>query len=373
MDIRLKNVCFVLPTYNEAANIETTISNICRIGNTLSKYKIFILVVDDNSPDGTQKVVKRLIKKYKNLEMITGHKQGLGDAYKRGFEFALIHLKADIVFQMDSDGQHDTSLVPKFLDYIEQGFDLIIGSRFVQGGSTPDFSLWRKFLSKLGNLLVRYVGGVSSIKDCTSGYRCIKADFLKRENIRSLSTTGYSFQSALLCELNSQGAKTIEIPIIFNQRVSGASKLSLKDQIEFLLNIPRLGFRNYQDFIRYSLVGCSGVFVNMGIYFLLTRYVGLSQYLSPIISIECAVLSNFFLNNFWTFQGRNLKESLIMKMIKFHSIAGLSGLTNYVIFLSLLIGFGANDLIANLIGIAVGAVLNYLINSNWTWRKFDQS
>ena len=111
----------------------------------------------------------------------------------------------------------------------------------------------------------------------------------------------------------------------------------------------------------------------MGIYFLLTRYVGLSQFLSPIISIECAVLSNFFLNNFWTFQGRNLKESLIMKMIKFHSIAGLSGLTNYVIFLSLLIGFGANDLIANLIGIAVGAVLNYLINSNWTWRKFDQS
>ena len=81
----------------------------------------------------------------------------------------------------------------------------------------------------------------------------------------------------------------------------------------------------------------------------------------------------FFLNNFWTFQGRNVKESLIMKMIKFHSIAGLSGLTNYVIFLSLLVGFSTNDLIANLIGIAVGAVLNYLINSNWTWRKFDQS
>ena len=79
--------------------------------------------------------------------MITGHKQGLGNAYKRGFEFALTHLKADIVFQMDSDGQHDARLIPKFLDYIEKGFDLIIGSRFVQGGSTPDFSLWRKFLS----------------------------------------------------------------------------------------------------------------------------------------------------------------------------------------------------------------------------------
>ena len=144
------------------------------------------------------------------------------------------------------------SLKMGFERYVE---DLIIGSRFVEGGSTPEFSLRRKILSKVGNLLVRYVGGVSKIKDCTSGYRCIRASFLKRDSIKSLSARGYSFQSSLVCELTSQGAKTKEIPITFTRRISGESKLSWEDQVEFIMNIPRLGFRNYQDFIRYAIVG----------------------------------------------------------------------------------------------------------------------
>lgn len=363
------NVCFVLPTYNEVTNIKTSILSIFAQTKILNNHKVFVLVVDDNSPDGTQKVVKDLMKKHKNLKMITGEKRGLGEAYKRGFDFALSDLKADIVFQMDSDGQHDAKLIPNFLHYFDQGFELIIGSRFVVGGSTPEFSLRRKLLSRLGNLLVRYVSGVSSIKDCTSGYRCISASLLKKENIKLLSATGYAFQSSLLCELHSQGAKSIEIPINFTARLSGKSKLSLKDQVEFLLNITRLGFRNYQDFLRYSVVGFSGVIINMSMYFMLTRYFGLSPYLSPIISIECAVLSNFIFNHYWTFQDRNHKESLVVKMVKFHSIAGLSGLTNYLVFISLIKLLGVNDLISNLIGIALGAMLNYLINSNWTWRK----
>lgn len=367
----IKKVCFVLPTFNEADNIRSTIESIFLEKKHVNKATFFILIVDDNSPDGTQQIVKDLMGQYQNLKMITGEKKGLGEAYKRGFDYALSELDADIIFQMDSDGQHDSKLIPHFLRVFEQGFDLIIGSRFVEGGSTPEFSLRRKILSKVGNLLVRYVGGVAKIKDCTSGYRCIRASFLKRDSIKSLSARGYSFQSSLVCELTSQGAKTKEIPITFTRRLSGESKLSWEDQVEFIMNIPRLGFRNYQDFIRYAIVGVSGVFVNLGIYYILTRFLGISQIVSPIISIECAVLSNFILNNFWTFKGRNLQESFISKLFKFHSIAALSGATNYGVFIMLISIFTINDLVANLFGILLGAILNYLINSNWTWRKFD--
>ena len=142
---------------------------------------------------------------------------------------------------MDSDGQHDAYLIPEFLKEIKAGKDVVIGSRFIAGGSTPDFSLFRLIISRVGNLLVRYVGGVVNIKDCTSGYRAIKSSFLRDLDFSYLSIRGYSFQSSLICGLAWRGAVISEIPIIFKSRKAGDSKLSLRDQIEFLLNIPRLG------------------------------------------------------------------------------------------------------------------------------------
>ena len=142
----------------------------------------------------------------------------------------------------------------------------------------------------------------------------------------------------------------------------------MRDQIEFLLNIPRLGFRNAKDFIKYSLVGLSGVCINLGIYALLTRYYDLSEALAPIFSIEAALISNFLLNNLWTF-GRRLNQSTIrVKFLKFHLVSGFAAIINYLIFLTLFFTFGIYDILANLIGIAIAAVVNYIINSNWTWK-----
>ena len=159
------------------------------------------------------------------------------------------------------------------------------------------------------------------------------------------------------------------MPIEFTSRKGGDSKLSIRDQVEFILNIPKLGFRNAEDFIRYSVVGLSGVFVNLGIYIALTRIFGLSEVLAPLISIESSLLSNFLLNNFWTFKKREVTSSLYKRLLQFHVASGGAACLNYLTFLLAFAVLGIHDILANLIGIAVAAILNYIINSNWTWRK----
>ena len=362
-------ICFVLPTYNEEENIGNIIQQILKEEKSLSKHTFTILVVDDNSTDETQTIVQRYISLNSKVHLVTEQKKGLGDAYKRGFKYALNDLKADLIFQMDSDGQHDTSLIPDFVSYIEEGKDVVIGSRFAEGGTTPDFSFSRLLMSKVGNLLVRYVGGITQLQDCTSGYRAIRASYLKELDFSYLSTRGYSFQSSLICDLAWRGADISEIPIEFSSRQGGDSKLALRDQIEFLLNIPRLGFRNLEDFMKYSLVGVSGVFVNLGLYLFLTRYYEISEVVAPLIAIESALISNFILNNFWTFGKRVTQSRIRVKFIKFHLVSGLSALINYSVFLALFLVFGLFDILANLIGIGLAAIVNYLINSNWTWKN----
>ena len=361
--------CFILPTYNEQANIQAAIEAIFEQQHRVCGYTFRILVVDDNSSDGTQETVNHLIERHDLLHMITGNKVGLGDAYKRGFHHALTMFKPDVIFQMDSDGQHDPTLIPDFIHQIQQGFSLVVGSRFVKGGSTPEFSLRRKIISKLGNFLVRYVGGVRHIKDCTSGYRCIAASYIEKCNLGFLSTRGYSFQSSLICELVAQGAKSKEIPIVFTQRNAGESKLSLKDQVEFLLNIPKLGFHSHKDFIKYSIVGFSGVLINLGGYVFLTRYLGMAQEVAPLLSIEASLLSNFWFNNFWTFKRRSIRTGVLSRLLQFHLVAGMSGIINYALFFLTYKYLMINDIFANLLGIGAAAIVNYLINSNWTWKR----
>lgn len=235
--------CVILPTYNEIENVTQVIPAVFQQAAKISgSHDLHVLVVDDDSPDGTYAAVQKLQREYKNLHVIGGMKRGLGDAYKRGIKYALKHLSPDVIIQMDADGQHDPEKLPQFIALSNSGFSLVIGSRLAPGGETPDFSLWRKFLSHFGNWLIRSLGGVRKIHDCTSGFRCIKADVVKECDLTHLSTRGYSFQSSLLCEMMRHNATFIEVPILFKPRMHGISKLAFRDQLEFLLNIVKIRF-----------------------------------------------------------------------------------------------------------------------------------
>jgi dolichol-phosphate mannosyltransferase len=366
-----KIACVILPTYNEARNVEILIPRIFEQADKIPTHELHVLVVDDNSPDGTGDVVRKYTDEYPSLHMITGEKKGLGEAYKRGIIFALSELKSDIVFQMDADLQHDPSLLPLFVNLYTHGFSLVIGSRFTPGGTT-DFPLARKLLSLAGNWLICFVGGLPRLRDCTSGYRCIRADLIQKCDLSNLSTRGYSFQSSLLFELLRNGARVVEIPIIFSARLYGKSKLSFRDQLEFLTNLAKIRFRKSHEFIAFCAIGTFGVIVNMGVYIVLTRSLGVSIEIASLIAIETSILSNFFLNNVWDFLRLGAESCGLTKLVRFHTVAALAGVINYFLLLLLVKMIGWSDILANLIGIMIGILINYPMNSVWTWKELER-
>lgn len=368
----MKRACIILPTFNESENIKILLPLIFQEAARISSHELHVLVVDDNSPDGTADTVRGLMGRFAGLHLHTGAKQGLGEAYKRGMAHALEHLAPDLIMQMDADLQHSPSLIPLFVNLAENGFSLVIGSRFVLGGSTPDFSFKRKMLSRVGNLMLRFLGGMPPIRDCTSGFRCIKADLLRQCDLSQLSTRGYSFQSSLLFELIRNGARVIEVPITFADRRIGESKLSLKDQVEFLLNVFRIRFRKSEEFLKFLLVGASGVAVNLGFYVLFSRGMDLPLEVASPMAIEISIISNFLLNNAFTFSKRTSANGLKKRFLRFHLVAGAAGVVNYSVLLLLAKSFGMWDIAANLAGIACATLVNYVLNSRWTWKELEE-
>ncbi len=241
-----KNACIVLPTYNEALTIEAVITGIFEQEPKTNGWHLSILVVDDSSPDGTGDIVRWLQKKHKDLHLLEGKKEGLGIAYIRGFNWVIEHLPdAGFAFQMDSDLSHDPRYILDFLRAADSGYDFIIGSRYMKGGSIPNWKWYRKMLSYFGNQYIRFVGGMTSVHDCTSGFRCISTVILKKIDSQKLLTRGYAFQMSLLHQALAKGANVYEIPISFTDRTSGESKLGKADILESLTTATTLRFKKY--------------------------------------------------------------------------------------------------------------------------------
>jgi len=237
--------CIVLPTYLEAKNLPLLLPRIFSQQPEIPTHELHVLVVDDNSPDGTQDAVRQDMPRFPGrLHLLTGEKKGLGDAYQRGIAHALKALGPDLIFEMDADLQHNPSLLPRFIEEANRGYSVVIGSRFVAGGATPDFPPHRRAISVVGNWLARRAAGLPDVRDITSGYRCLKADLLARCDLHHLATRGYAFQTSLLSELVRLGGRVVEIPIVFPDREFGRSKLSPRDYFEFLWILLKLRWEN---------------------------------------------------------------------------------------------------------------------------------
>lgn len=210
----------ILPTYNERENIGPLIEEIF-----LLLSKIHILVVDDNSPDGTAAVVKELQAQYSNLSLLERPmKNGLGGAYIEAFKKILADNEVENIIMMDADFSHN----PKYLFQIiaeAEGYGLVIGSRYIKDGGIAKWELWRKILSSGGNFYVRILLG-RRVHDWTGGFNCIKADYLRKINLSKIDLSGYAFIMGIKYFLIKADAKVKEIPIIFEARRGGESKLS---------------------------------------------------------------------------------------------------------------------------------------------------
>ena len=215
----MKKGLVIIPTYNEAVNIKNIIKRILALPNKLN-----ILIIDDNSPDGTAKIVENLVRKSKNIHLIQrAGKMGLGTAYVMGFEYALKH-DYDFAFEMDADFSHNPDELPRFIELLGD-YDLIIGSRYITGISVVNWPMKRLLLSYFACLFARIVTGIR-IKDLTSGFKCYSRRALGSVNWRSFKVDGYGFQIQSVFCVHKAGLKVKEIPIIFVERRQGESKMS---------------------------------------------------------------------------------------------------------------------------------------------------
>jgi dolichol-phosphate mannosyltransferase len=361
-------VVIIVPTYNERKNIGRLIEELEAQFVTV-RHDMHILVVDDTSPDGTADLVKSLMSSRKNLHLITGKKEGLGAAYVRGMGHALGEIGADAVFEMDADFSHKPEDVPRLLAALENGADFVIGSRYVPGGSIPpEWGKTRKLISRYGNIVARYVAGIYQVKDCTAGFRAISAPLLRQINPKNIRVQGYAFQVALLHEAVIRSAVVREVPVTFIDRTAGESKLGFRDIAEFMINAWWIRIRNTSTFIKFLLVGATGVIVNLGAFIMLLN-LGLNKYLASPIAIQLSIFSNFLLNNFWTFKWRKTADPIQIRGVKFNIVSLASLAISYISFILLSVTFPhIHPATAQFIGIIPATVINYLGNSYWTFR-----
>jgi dolichol-phosphate mannosyltransferase len=234
----VRRAIVVLPTYNERENIVALLRAVRGVVPEAD-----VLVVDDNSPDGTAVLVEETAAEQGQIKLLRrAGKQGLGSAYRQGFSVALDE-GYEVVVSMDVDFSHDPAVLPELLRVVEAGADAVIGSRYVPGGATVDWPLHRRLLSRWGNRYTSFVLRLQ-VRDCTSGFRAYRADALRAIDPASTTAEGYAFLTELVRRLVRQGARVMETPIVFADRRYGESKMSGRIVVESMLRVTRWALRD---------------------------------------------------------------------------------------------------------------------------------
>jgi dolichol-phosphate mannosyltransferase len=221
-----------LPTYNERENLQ-------RVLEALGPHGVRVLVIDDNSPDGTGELADRLAAERDWVSVLhRERKEGLGPAYLAGFHEAL-QGDADYVLEMDCDLSHDPADVPRLIEACANGADLALGSRYVEGGGTANWGRGRRVVSAGGSLYARFVLGVS-IRDLTGGFKCFRREVLEAIDLEAVRSKGYAFQIELTYRTLRAGYRVVEVPIVFSDRILGRSKMSRAIFLEAVARVPAL-------------------------------------------------------------------------------------------------------------------------------------
>jgi dolichol-phosphate mannosyltransferase len=357
----------VIPTYNEGKNVQKIVKLLSQQLDAAIPEAYELIVVDDNSPDRTWEIAQEIMPDYPQLRVMQRvEERGLSTAVIRGWQAA----RGEVLGVIDADLQHPPELLLKLWGEIKRGGDLAVASRHVEGGGVSDWSVIRRFLSRgaqtLGLIILPEV--IGRVSDPMSGYfmvrrRCIAG--------RTLSPLGYK----ILIEVLARGKVPWigEVGYVFQEREEGESKVTSKQYIDYLRHLVRLRFSlgPIARFFRFGLVGFSGVFVDLGVFYLLrSQDLGLTS--SAAISGELAIINNFLWNDFWTFGDISSlqpgKRQRLKRLLKFNIIC-LAGLALNVLIVNFLFNFlGINEYVAKLIAIAAVTVWNFWLNLKLSWR-----
>lgn len=320
----MAKVVIVIPTYNERENTEKMVEALAAELPKIKNHEMLVLYVDANSPDGTADMVRDKTDEYKWLHIYKEEeKEGLGKAYAKGFKYAIKNLDADYVMEFDADFQHRPDEIKNLVDKIDEGYEYIIGSRYIPGGSIPkEWDFARKFLSVVGNLVARIGLLMPKVHDLTTGFKITKAkEVLAKIDLDHLYSNSFAYKVQILGQAIQGGAKWVEVPINFMARTKGESKIIKNEMLETLKVIFLVQLHNpkIRKFIKFGTVGFIGYLVNAIGLWLFTKW----QFPGPLawaLATEGAIINNYIFNNIWTFRTEKITgvRNLIYKFFQFN-------------------------------------------------------
>jgi len=356
----------IIPTYNENDNIEKILRAVERVFNYFN-LNGEILVVDDNSPDETPKYAQKVADVYEDIRIIVRlNDKGLSQSVVEGFRQA----KSDILVVMDADFSHPPMCVHSLYNEIKNNHaDIAIGSRYQPGGIIKGWGWQRSLISGGATAIARIL--FPDIKDPVSGFFAVRADILNGADLRP---SGYKILTEILGKCTYD--RVVELPYKFINRKSGESKLGLKQILEYVIQIADIiahaatnhNTKVWEEVVtatRFALVGTSGIFVNLMVLYSLVEWGAINSLFASFVAIEVAIISNFLLNDKWTFVDSR-KLSRWKRFYSFHAVSFGGLLINFAIF-AILIAIGAWYIFAQLIGIFIAFAWNFVVNRRRTW------
>lgn len=385
----------VVPTYNEADVIGEMIDTLCGdIFPKVANWHCILLVVDDTSPDGTYKIVEQKQKQYQNLELLlNAEKVGIGGAYVKGFKHAMNKLGADVIIEFDADFQHPPTDIPVLLKEIDNGADYVLGSRKIKGGSNPQgWGFKRVFFSEVGGFTARTImffpfKPFFAITDPTTGLKASRVKgFVDKMDMDHLHSKKFAYKIEFLYQMVKLGAKVKEIPLKFGLRTKGESKIAGDTAKDILFTALKLRWYDpfTQKFLKFGTVGFIGFLVNAlalelfrasGITTSLSSLAGTPSAWAGALAAEMAIISNYLLNNFWTFSADRITNPLkfLAKFLQFNLTSLGAVVIQFVVIGAATWILGDTALIRQLsLVFAIGFLImpyNWLMYNLIIWKK----
>jgi len=359
----------IIPTFREEANIKKIITEVDAVFQNNGIHGE-ILVVDDNSPDGTIGIVKEIQVEKPNLRVLVRTSDpGLSQSVADGFRAA----SSEIFVVIDADFSHPPALIATMYREILAGSDIVIGSRYMEGGGIRKWPIKRRVISLVATFLGRLL--FPDITDPVSGFFAVRKRVVDGAKLKP---RGYKILLEVLGKGTWENDK--EIPFEFVDRETGSSKLKLKTIVEYaqqVLDISGYSFthhhsaawKEWKRIIKFGIVGISGIVVNEGVLIYLKEFVRLALPVASVIAIELAILNNFVWNDIWTFKSQDHRVSRWRRILSFHVVSAGGAIINFAILNFLAYFVGIDYRAANIIGILIGFVWNFSLNRRLTWIR----
>ena len=396
----MEKIVIVMAAWNEAENIKKMTDTLFDEVFPKINAQMHLLVADNHSTDGMTQIVEDQMKKRKNLHIVQQKGKGLGNAYVSGFKYAVEKLGADAVMEMDADGQHPPEFVKPMIEAYLNGADYVIGSRYIPGGSVPrQWAFFRRFISFAGNLFIRLVFLKPSIHDMTTGFRLTKVkgvlDKIDLDNLKEKERFAYKVD--LLYQSINNAKKVVEVPLEFKSRLMDKSKFNTKEMTATFKLAVILAIKGKQRFFKFAVVGFIGFLINwMGIevFRLMPFTESLANYfqkynVTPFMMVlatasswsaafgaELSIISNFTLNNIWTFKEKKISKfgELILSFLKFNLTSFGAVLIQFAVIGFSVNIFGDTGLVRLLaLVFAIGFIIvpyNYTMYNLFIWKTW---